>query len=93
MISNLSPTSRYSALPRYKQKLTRLCSGHMLTMFLSVLISAVFYTVASNQIITYTTLKEQYSNLLITLKILELFAPHAVTSHAGHYISGSLRAV
>ena len=74
MTVNLLLTLRYTALLRYKQKSTRLCSGQMLTILLSVLISAVFYNVASNQIKTYTTLKEQYSFLLITLKILVLLA-------------------
>ena len=47
-------TSRYTAQPRYKQKLIWLCSGQILTMLLPVLISAVFFTAASNRIITYT---------------------------------------
>ena len=45
--SNLSLTSPYTALLRSKQKLTRLCSGQMLTKLFSVLISAAFYIAVS----------------------------------------------
>ena len=83
MTSNLSPMSRYTALPRYKQKLTRLCNGQTLTILLSVLISAVFYTAVSNQIYVHY-IKGTLLKSIDNFKDLGIIRS-AATSHAGHY--------